>query len=62
MTELRLIDPEGYTVPGGVHVATPDTDQKIRTELQELAVQHAAEWADFGYRSSLYRVQETPVA
>lgn len=62
MTELRLIDPDGYTVPGGVRLTTLETDEQIRAELGALAARHAAEWADFGYRTTLYRVQETPAA
>lgn len=56
MTELRLIDQDGYSVPGGVRTTTPDTDAQVRAELQALAVEHAAQWADFGYRATSYRI------
>lgn len=56
MTELRLIDQDGYSVPGGVRTTTPDTDAQVRAELQALAVEHAAQWADFGYRATNYRI------
>nr|WSZ21201.1 hypothetical protein OH837_49020 [Streptomyces canus] len=53
---LRLIDPDGYTVPGGVRTATPETDTAVRADLKQLAVEHAAQWADFGYRATAYRI------
>lgn len=56
MTELRLLDPDGYTVPGSVRTATADTDTTIRAELADLAAEHAEQWADFGYRATAYRV------
>ena len=56
MTELRLIDPDGYSVPGGVRTTTPDTEDTVRAELAQLADQHAAQWADFGYRATNYRI------
>lgn len=54
MTELRLIDPDGYTVPGSVTETTPETDAQVRADLDQLATEHAAQWADFGYRASSY--------
>ena len=56
MPELRLIDPDGYTVPGGVRTTTPETDAQVRADLARLAVEHAAQWADFGYRATDYRI------
>ncbi|MFF4526938.1 hypothetical protein [Streptomyces bluensis] len=56
MTELRLLDSDGYTVPGSVRTVTPDTEAQTREDLKELAVEHAAQWADFGYRASSYRI------
>ncbi|MFB7738277.1 hypothetical protein ACFC08_28595 [Streptomyces sp. NPDC056112] len=48
MQELRLVDSDGYTVP--------DTDPQVRQELRQLAADHAAQWADFGYDARDYRV------
>ena len=56
MTELRLIDADGYTVPGGVRTTTPDTDAQVRADLQQLATEHAAQWADFGHDARDYRI------
>ncbi|MEW2402203.1 hypothetical protein [Streptomyces sp. NPDC046862] len=56
MTELRLTDPDGYTVPGSVRTVTPDTEAQTREDLNELAAEHADQWADFGYRASSYRI------
>lgn len=56
MTELRLLDPDGYTVPGSIRAATPETDAAIRAQLQELAAEHADQWADFGYHATAYRI------
>lgn len=55
--ELRLIDPNGYTVPGSVTTVTVGTTQAARDRLRnETAPQHAAAWADFGYDARDYRV------
>lgn len=56
MTELRLVDPNGYSVPGATRTVTPDTEAQARQELQQLAVQDAARWADFGYHPGDYRI------
>jgi hypothetical protein len=56
MTELRLIDPDGYSVPGGTRTTTPETDTQVRAQLNQLAAEHAAQWADFGYHTRLYQV------
>ncbi|MGS2592070.1 hypothetical protein [Streptomyces hebeiensis] len=55
--ELRLIDPNGYTVPDTTQTVTDDTADKVREHLlTEIAPQHAAQWADFGYDPRNYRV------
>ena len=57
MPELRLTDPDGYTVPGTATQVTEDTADTVRAHLlNEVAPQHAAEWADFGYDARSYRV------
>ena len=56
MAELRLTDPDGYTVPGSIRTITPDTDTQVREELKQLATDHAAQWADFGYDAGDYRI------
>ena len=61
MFELRLIDPDGYTVPGTVHTNVPAANEaQVRQLLLDVAERHAAEWADFGYHAADYRVQEFP--
>ncbi|WP_069766001.1 hypothetical protein [Streptomyces sp. LUP47B] len=62
MTELRLLDADGYTVPGSIRTTTPDTDAAVRADLKQLAAEHAAQWADFGYRAADYRVLNDPPA
>jgi len=63
MPELRLVDPDGYTVPGTAQTV-PDTDVDAARQqlLTEVAPAHAAQWADFGYRASAYRVLPDPAA
>lgn len=57
MPELRLTDPDGYTVPGTATDATAEDADTERTRLlDEVAPQHAAQWADFGYDTRNYRV------
>lgn len=58
MQNLRLIDPDGYVVPGTVQRNVPDANAaKVRDHLMhEVAPQHAAEWADFGYDARNYSV------
>jgi hypothetical protein len=59
--ELRLIDPDGYTVPGTAQTV-PDTDETAERQrlLTEVAPKHAAHWQDFGYHASAYRVLPEP--
>jgi hypothetical protein len=61
MPELRLLDPDGYTVPGTAQTV-PDADvEAVRTRLlTEIAPVHAAQWADFGYRADAYRIHPEP--
>lgn len=56
MPILRLIEPTGYTVPDSTRTITPEAEPQARIELEALAVQHAAQWADFGYHPSDYRI------
>jgi hypothetical protein len=57
MTELRLIDPDGYTVPGTVITASEGTVADITEQLlNDVAPAHAAQWAEFGYDARNYRV------
>ncbi|MEU1133552.1 hypothetical protein ABZ383_27470 [Streptomyces sp. NPDC005900] len=58
MQTLRLIDPDGYTVPGSVQSNVPDTNvDKVRDHLlHDVAPKHAALWEDFGYDARNYRV------
>lgn len=62
MRELRLVDSDGYTVPDSIRTTTPDTDTQVRQELRQLAADHAAQWADFGYDARDYRVLTDPAA
>ncbi|MFG2359434.1 hypothetical protein [Streptomyces sp. NPDC048521] len=62
MPTLRLIEPNGYSVPGGLRTVTPDTEAQARTELEALAVQEAAQWADFGYHPGDYRILTDPAS
>lgn len=58
---LRLVDPDGYTVPGTVHTDVPDTNEpKVRAILQDAAVADAAQWADFGHQPAAYRIVTDP--
>ncbi|MER8002977.1 hypothetical protein [Streptomyces sp. NPDC095613] len=57
MTELRLIDPDGYTVPDTILTVSDATVAEVREHLlREVAPAHAAQWADFGYKASDYRI------
>jgi hypothetical protein len=56
MTELRLLDPNGYTVPGTITTVSDGAADEIRALLLEQATEHAAQWADFGYDARDYRV------
>ena len=64
MLELRLLDPDGYTVPGTVHTNVPATDEaKIRDRLlNEVAPQDAAQWTAWGFKCDArdYRVSPDP--
>lgn len=61
MPELRLIDPDGYTVPGTAQTV-PDADEHAVREYLKTVVapQHAARWRDFGYDAAAYRVLPDP--
>jgi hypothetical protein len=61
MPELRLVDPDGYTVPGTAQTV-PDADEPaVRHHLKTvIAPQHAAKWADFGYTADAYLVLPNP--
>lgn len=59
---LRLIDPDRYSVPDGLRTVPADTEGQARAELEQLAAQHAALWADFGYRADAYRILTDPTA
>ncbi|WP_330479917.1 hypothetical protein OG301_38925 (plasmid) [Streptomyces platensis] len=57
MRELRLIDPDGYTVPGTVHTGFPAAmEGELRAHLRAVAEHEAAQWADFGYHAEDYQV------
>ncbi|WP_097865863.1 hypothetical protein [Streptomyces sp. rh34] len=58
--ELRLLDPDGYTVPCSVTRVTPTTEPKARTALQALARDHAEQWAWARYDYRNYRIITTP--
>lgn len=58
MNELRLIDPDGYTVPGTVHTGFPAAmEGELRAHLRTVAEHEAAQWADFGHRAADYRIE-----
>lgn len=60
---LRLLDPDGYTVPGTVHTNIPDGNEpKVRALLDNAAITDAAAWADFGHRPSQYQIVTDPAA
>lgn len=57
MRELRLIDPDGYTVPGTVHTGYPVAmEEELRASLREVAEREAVQWANFGYRAEDYHI------
>ena len=64
MLTLRLVDPNGYAVPGAVHSNVPAANEaKVRDHLlNEVAPRDAALWADFGYDARFYRVLPDPTA
>jgi hypothetical protein len=63
MLELRLIDPNGYTVPTGVRTVEASAKDATKNELLTVdAVQDAERWSDFArYWPTDYRVQITPL-
>ena len=56
MPTLRLVEPNGYSVPGGLVTVTPEREAQARQDLEALAIQDAAQWADFGYHPGDYRI------
>ena len=63
MANLRLVDPDGYTVPGTVHTDIPTANEpKVRVLLQDAAVTDAAKWADVGHHPNDYRIVPDPAA
>lgn len=59
--ELRLIDPNGYTVPDTITTVSTGTADRVRHQLlTEVAPAHAAMWADHGYDARDYRTKESP--
>jgi hypothetical protein len=62
MPTLRLVEPSGYSVPDGIRTVTTTDEPQARTELKALAVQHAAQWADFGYHPGDYRILTDPAS
>ncbi|MFF7631401.1 hypothetical protein [Streptomyces cyaneofuscatus] len=54
--ELRLLDPDGYTVPDSVTPVTPTTETKARTALRDLARDHAHRYAHAHYDHRNYRI------
>jgi hypothetical protein len=63
MFELRLIDPNGYTVPTGIRIVEASAKDATKNELLTVdAVQDAERWSDFAkYWPTDYRVQITPL-
>jgi len=63
MPELRLIDPNGYTVPGTVLTVTADQEAATRAYLLgEVATQDADYWAQYGHTYSVRQYRVTPPA
>jgi hypothetical protein len=62
MFELRLVDPNGYTVPGAIRTTTNASECKtIERSLRAVqAVEHAAT-SGVGYDARNYRVQTVPI-
>jgi hypothetical protein len=62
MFELRLLDPNGYSVPGAVRTATDASECKeLKDALRAVeAVEHAAT-SGVGYDARQYRVQTVPI-
>lgn len=55
--ELRLTDPNGYTVTVLRDVPTTDIDTTKAHLLDTVAPDHATQWADFGYDARFYTVR-----
>ncbi|WP_329047047.1 hypothetical protein [Streptomyces sp. NBC_01422] len=50
MPELRLIDPNGYLVPGATRTVPDDQVEAVTANLlAETAVQDADYWAEYGH-------------
>lgn len=63
MPELRLVDPDGYTVPGTAQTVPNADEAAVRQHLKTVvAPQHAAKWRAFGYHAGDYRVLPDPAA
>ena len=60
MPTLRLVEPNGYSVPGGLRIVTAAAEPQARADLKQLAAEHAAQWADFGYHPDAYRILTDP--
>jgi len=61
MPTLRLVDPDGYTVPGTIHTVPAAREAETRSQLlRDVAPVHAAEWANFGYDTRAYQVVTDP--
>lgn len=56
MQTLRLVDPNGYTVPNAIRYCVPDAqvEQVTQNLLNDIAPQHAEHWPD--YHAADYRV------
>ncbi|MEV6682195.1 hypothetical protein AB0N09_35840 [Streptomyces erythrochromogenes] len=55
--EVRLLDPNGYSVIAEHRVPKPEVEALRDLYLSRDAVEHATEWADIGYRLIDYRVR-----
>lgn len=55
--ELRLTDPNGYTVTVIRDVPDTATDTTRAHLLDTVAPEHATQWADFGYDARSYTVR-----
>jgi hypothetical protein len=60
MLTLRLVEPNGYSVPGGLVTVAPAQEAQARADLKALAAREAAQWADFGYHPGDYRILTDP--
>lgn len=62
MTQLRLVDPNGYTVPGTVTIVSPGAEQAVREQLAETAVEDAAKWTAAGFKTDARYYRIVPAA